>query len=807
MKTTNADSVVLRGVVRDKDTSDPVFYAKARLPAIRTALFTTAEGRYKFVLPVAGTDRSIRLIVLKSGYWPRITHIPVPKGARETIDTEVVLAPLPAFMLQGLHGYLVSLLGPRLLAGMLSLTRLELLLGVATGMFLLPPLLLLAIAHGASVPGTEWDERIREQMLTRRWVMSDRPVVFQGVRAHYLPNVKYLVPKGEHRVGHDVSIAAGSEVAVAAGAVFKLEPDAGFLVRGILKVEGTADQKVVFQRADPNRRWSNLTFWDTASTGSSLVHCRIEGGGGRRTSGAEGGAFVLHPGGTPNGGGVLMHNTTVILDQVEFADCQAAFGGAAYLRNTPDRIALPGSRFKNVRVLRCLAEYTSQGNVQMSGGGAFYIQRTNPHFEDCLFRDNHAKGRFSCGGAIYLGRDAQAVFNNCQFVDNSSAYSGGAIYARECGESGESMLSGLNVHGGRMADNRAKATGGAVSAENTRIRLTDVEFTSNAVTTVQLSGDADAKATGGAVYLIYTREFDRRAPATRAGSVVEGCIFTGNRAEVPEGTPSQPDNIAGGALALVASIPLDFRFTNLRFNSNAARYGRQVAIPPSSYIRGWDGQWNATIDPGQALSAAEAVRVIWPAESGLLSIDASHALPAPCYGDRPDATGVNALVLHHISAVNLQPANPYDLEKILGIFTGASVPGEAPTSAHYLIDRKGRVYALVDEKKRAWHAGLSRLATGEENVNDFSIGIEIMMTKDAAPTPQQYITLARLVADIQQRHPAITDERIVGHAAIRAAWNEAHPDNQAPPKDDPGPLFDWHLLRAHLQIIRQGPQT
>src|ERR1041384_6268063 len=49
---------------------------------------------------------------------------------------------------------------------------------------------------------------------------------------------------------------------------------------------------------------------------------------------------------------------------------------------------------------------------------------------------------------------------------------------------------------------------------------------------------------------------------------------------------------------------------------------------------------------------------------------------------------------------------------------------EAKVSAHYLIDEVGTIFRLVDEAKRAWHAGKSRWR-GITDVNSASVGIEI----------------------------------------------------------------------------------
>ena len=56
---------------------------------------------------------------------------------------------------------------------------------------------------------------------------------------------------------------------------------------------------------------------------------------------------------------------------------------------------------------------------------------------------------------------------------------------------------------------------------------------------------------------------------------------------------------------------------------------------------------------------------------------------------------------------------------------------EAKVSAHYCVDEDGTVFAMVDEAKRAWHAGLSHWA-GRSRLNDVSIGIEIINTGHAS---------------------------------------------------------------------------
>jgi N-acetylmuramoyl-L-alanine amidase len=139
-----------------------------------------------------------------------------------------------------------------------------------------------------------------------------------------------------------------------------------------------------------------------------------------------------------------------------------------------------------------------------------------------------------------------------------------------------------------------------------------------------------------------------------------------------------------------------------------------------------------------------------------------------------------------------------DWEKSLKVLTtGGQV------SAHYLVrDNPVASYALVDENRRAWHAGASYWA-GNTNLNSASIGIEIVNPgytdtpagRVYAPFPQAQVDeVIALVRDIQKRHQ-VRPERIIGHADIAPGR-----------KQDPGPSFPWkQLADAGLIPWPDGP--
>jgi AmpD protein len=105
-------------------------------------------------------------------------------------------------------------------------------------------------------------------------------------------------------------------------------------------------------------------------------------------------------------------------------------------------------------------------------------------------------------------------------------------------------------------------------------------------------------------------------------------------------------------------------------------------------------------------------------------------------------------------------------------------------SAHFFVDRTGRTVQLVDTDEKAWHAGVSRLGE-RDDVNRFSVGIELEGDEETPYTEAQYEALRGLLLALRAAHPAITPERIVGHKHVAPGR-----------KRDPGPLFDWGRVRG-----------
>jgi N-acetyl-anhydromuramyl-L-alanine amidase AmpD len=133
---------------------------------------------------------------------------------------------------------------------------------------------------------------------------------------------------------------------------------------------------------------------------------------------------------------------------------------------------------------------------------------------------------------------------------------------------------------------------------------------------------------------------------------------------------------------------------------------------------------------------------------------------------------IDTVVLH--SSYNNQGGERYSVDKVIDIWKSYSV---AP---HYLIDRKGNILRLVEDKNIAYHAGVAKMPDGRTDVNAFSIGVEILNGEDDEYTAVQYKAVNDLVASLKKQYGV---KYVVGHADI-APGRKTDPWN-----------FDWKRLK------------
>jgi N-acetylmuramoyl-L-alanine amidase len=159
---------------------------------------------------------------------------------------------------------------------------------------------------------------------------------------------------------------------------------------------------------------------------------------------------------------------------------------------------------------------------------------------------------------------------------------------------------------------------------------------------------------------------------------------------------------------------------------------------------------------------------------------AIRSRPSPNHGPRPLPGRIDLLILHYTGLTSAVAA----LERL--------ADPASEVSAHYVVEEDGTVWQLVDEARRAWHAGRAFWA-GATDINDRSIGVELVNPGHEhgyRPFPEtQLAALETLCRAILARHP-ISPERILGHSDVA-------PERKA----DPGELFPWErLARAGIGL-------
>ncbi|MEQ1726308.1 MAG: N-acetylmuramoyl-L-alanine amidase [Sphingopyxis sp.] len=143
---------------------------------------------------------------------------------------------------------------------------------------------------------------------------------------------------------------------------------------------------------------------------------------------------------------------------------------------------------------------------------------------------------------------------------------------------------------------------------------------------------------------------------------------------------------------------------------------------------------------------------------------------------------ISMIVIHYTGMID----GPSAVERLSNAASGVS--------SHYVVEEDGRIFRLVSEDKRAWHAGRSYWR-GVVDCNSASVGIEIVnpgVEYGYRPFPDpQIASVIRLVHGIKDRH-SITRGNVVGHSDIAPMR-----------KQDPGELFPWgRLARMRLALPR-----
>ena len=171
-------------------------------------------------------------------------------------------------------------------------------------------------------------------------------------------------------------------------------------------------------------------------------------------------------------------------------------------------------------------------------------------------------------------------------------------------------------------------------------------------------------------------------------------------------------------------------------------------------------------------------------------------LPSYCYS-KNKMQSIDGAVIHFISAKNILPDDPFNLEAIIGIFKKYKV------SAKYLIRRDGTVIELVPDNHKAHHAGYSRM-NGRDGCNSFTDSFELEGGTGFDYEDNQILVLAELLAQSMSKNQ-YNLSWIQGHDKVRTDWLRAYPtkaiEKNVSKKVDPGSHFPWEQLNKMLSGV------
>ena len=134
---------------------------------------------------------------------------------------------------------------------------------------------------------------------------------------------------------------------------------------------------------------------------------------------------------------------------------------------------------------------------------------------------------------------------------------------------------------------------------------------------------------------------------------------------------------------------------------------------------------------------------------------------------------IDTIIIH--SSYNATGGDSHSVE---GIINNEYKPNGV--SPHYIIGRDGSIYRLVPDQDIAYHAGVSKMPDGRTNVNNFSLGIEIVEAMAEGPSAAQYAALNSLLGYLAGKYPI---KHILGHSDI-APGRKTDPWN-----------FDWKKVQ------------
>lgn len=151
------------------------------------------------------------------------------------------------------------------------------------------------------------------------------------------------------------------------------------------------------------------------------------------------------------------------------------------------------------------------------------------------------------------------------------------------------------------------------------------------------------------------------------------------------------------------------------------------------------------------------------------------------YSAPKKARVIDTVIIH--SSYDVLGSNPYS---VAGVVKEYKMYGVSP---HYLISRKGNIYRLVKDKYIAFQAGRGKYPDTNKviNMNNSSIGIELIYKNTEEPNDVQYGSLANLINYLKSKYKI---KYILGHSQTSITG-----------KTDPW-NFDWNKFNQKLDEVQ-----
>lgn len=206
---------------------------------------------------------------------------------------------------------------------------------------------------------------------------------------------------------------------------------------------------------------------------------------------------------------------------------------------------------------------------------------------------------------------------------------------------------------------------------------------------------------------------------------------------------------------------------------NAASTTETAALSASSDVGQSEADTKiANTDTGnEGMKGERGVKGGEQGDAGTVNLSIVDRLVSFGFEDR-SSREIDTVIVH--SSYDALGNDPYSVSGIIEEYRQYGV------SAHYLIDRKGVIYRLVEDRDVAYHAGVSKTPDGRTGVNEFSIGIEVIEKDTDSPTSAQYAGLRSLIASLKSKYSI---KYVLGHSDIAPGR-----------KTDPWG-FDWKELK------------